>query len=185
MTVLVLAFLVVVWGAVLVPAYLRKRVERRSGDSIGDFHRQLGVLERTGPTLVNPAHRLFTPREASRGNLPPVAAPPASLGETVSRRVSVGGISVATGAHNHGLRRRRRHTLFTALGATSTFLVLGSIPQLHLLWVFAGLCALATAGYVLLLVQFAKLEAEREVKVVYLPSVASEPTVTLKRSAAN
>ncbi len=92
---------------------------------------------------------------------------------------------IPTGAPNYGLRRRRRTTLLTALGATGTFLVLGSIPQLRLLWIVAGLCALATAGYVLLLVQFAKLEAEREVKVVYLPRMAPEPTVTLKRTAAN
>ena len=176
---MVLAFLVVVWGAVLVPAYLRKRVERRSGDSIGDFHRQLGVLERTGPTLVNPANRLVTSGEASRLSLPPVAAPPASPG------AAAGGMVIPTGAPNYGLRRRRRTTLLTALGATGTFLVLGSIPQLRLLWIVAGLCALATAGYVLLLVQFAKLEAEREVKVVYLPRMAPEPTVTLKRTAAN
>ena len=57
---LVLLILVAVWALVLGPSLLRRRFERRSSDSIGSFHRQLRILGRTGPTLVDPAYRLGT-----------------------------------------------------------------------------------------------------------------------------
>ena len=60
MTILVLLILVLVWAAVLGPSLLRRRFERRSGDSIGEFHQHLRVLRRTGPVLVPPAFRLST-----------------------------------------------------------------------------------------------------------------------------
>jgi len=59
-TIVVLLILAVIWALVLGPGLLRSRAERRARDSIGAFHRQLRVLERTGPTLVSPAFRLRT-----------------------------------------------------------------------------------------------------------------------------
>ncbi len=56
---MVILALAVLWIAVLLPSFLRNRSEGRVTDSVGDFHRHLGVLRRTGPTpLVAPAHRL-------------------------------------------------------------------------------------------------------------------------------
>jgi hypothetical protein len=54
----VLLFLAVVWAVVLGPTLLHKRSEQISGDSVGDFHRKLLALRRTGPNLVPPAHSL-------------------------------------------------------------------------------------------------------------------------------
>jgi len=54
----VLLFLAVVWAVVLGPTLLHKRSEQISGDSVGDFHRKLVALGRTGPNLVPPAHTL-------------------------------------------------------------------------------------------------------------------------------
>ncbi len=65
---MVLLILGLVWAAVLVPSLLRRRSDRRSSDSIGEFHQQLRVLRRTGPAVVPPAFRLMTslPDEATR-----------------------------------------------------------------------------------------------------------------------
>ena len=60
MTIVVLLILGVVWAAVLGPSLLRRKFDRRSGDSIGEFHQQLRVLRRTGPAVVAPAFRLMT-----------------------------------------------------------------------------------------------------------------------------
>lgn len=57
---MVLLLIVLLWAVFLGPGLVRRLLERRSGDSIGSFHRQLGVLRRTGPTLVPPANKLTT-----------------------------------------------------------------------------------------------------------------------------
>lgn len=55
---MVLLILAVLWVAVLVPGFMKKRSERQSVTSIDSFHHQLHLLERTGPKLVPPACRL-------------------------------------------------------------------------------------------------------------------------------
>lgn len=60
MTPVVLLVLAILWAAVLVPGILKKRGERRSAASIDSFHRELHLLERTGPKIVSPAYRLET-----------------------------------------------------------------------------------------------------------------------------
>lgn len=52
--------LLILWIGVLTPLWLKRRRERRGQSSIDTFHHQLHLLERTGPKLVPPAHRLQT-----------------------------------------------------------------------------------------------------------------------------
>jgi hypothetical protein len=56
----IVLILVVLWLLVLVPTGWRRFSERRSSVSIDSFHRELHLLERTGPKLVEPAFRLET-----------------------------------------------------------------------------------------------------------------------------
>jgi len=57
----VLLILVVLWAAVLGPGFVRRMLERRSGDSIGTFHRNLRVLQRATPGSTRPPGRLAGP----------------------------------------------------------------------------------------------------------------------------
>ena len=57
---MVVVILVVLWIVVLAPLYWKGRTARGSTTSIESFHRQLHLLERTGPKLVTPAYRLET-----------------------------------------------------------------------------------------------------------------------------
>ena len=72
---MVLLILAALWAALLVPPYLRNRAENRPADSIGDFRHQLRVLQRTGPSSVAPANRLFGPAPS----VPPYAPYAAGL----------------------------------------------------------------------------------------------------------
>ncbi len=54
---MVLVVLAVVWLIILVPPALR-RYHRGGGDSISHFHRQLRILQRSGPNAPPPAYRL-------------------------------------------------------------------------------------------------------------------------------
>ena len=62
---IVLILVAILWIAVLLPTVLSKLSERRSASSIGRFHQRLDLLQRTGPKLVEPAHRL-TGTESAR-----------------------------------------------------------------------------------------------------------------------
>ncbi|MHB8288300.1 MAG: hypothetical protein ACYDEY_03530 [Acidimicrobiales bacterium] len=55
---MVVLFFAVIWAAVLLHSYFRRRAESRSSDSIGSFLRHLSVLQRTAPALVQPANTL-------------------------------------------------------------------------------------------------------------------------------
>ena len=55
---MVVVVLVVLWIVVLAPVYWKGRTLRGATTSIDSFHRQLHLLERTGPKLVTPAYRL-------------------------------------------------------------------------------------------------------------------------------
>jgi hypothetical protein len=71
---MVVVILVVLWIVVLAPLYLKGRTLRGSTTSIDSFHRQLHLLERTGPKLVVPAYRLETATPAPAGDAPGSAA---------------------------------------------------------------------------------------------------------------
>ncbi len=76
MTIVVLLFLAVIWGLVLF-GYVRERLaDAGPADSIGSFHRQLSVLERTDPnrpvvgrTLVTPSARRTTTAQRRRRDI--------------------------------------------------------------------------------------------------------------------
>jgi hypothetical protein len=56
--VVLLILVALLWIAVLAPGAITKISERRSSGSIDSFHNRLHLLERTGPTLIRPVHRL-------------------------------------------------------------------------------------------------------------------------------
>jgi hypothetical protein len=74
---MVLLILVVLWGVVLTPHFVRKWLDRRPAGSIESFHHSLHLLERTGPKIVPPAYRLETAvpgGQATAGGTLPAAA---------------------------------------------------------------------------------------------------------------
>jgi hypothetical protein len=173
----ILLILAIVWAAVLGPSLLRRRAER-STDSIGAFHRQLRVLERTGPTVIDPAHTLQAhrpfrlPRPA--GGVP-VVRPDAPSRATRGRRPDPYFRADAC--------RRRRNILVGLLAATFLTGVL-ALASSATLFLFVTAFVLLV-GYVSLLVYLRTLAAERETKLRYLPQAADvEPGVAVRRVAA-
>jgi len=169
LTVVVLLILVVVWAIVLGPSLLRRRAERHSGDSIGAFHRQLRVLEHTGPTLVDPANRLARAAQAT-------ASP-----RTPAHRPNV--------RHDPFFRpeacRRRRDVLIVLVSLTVGTGVLGAIPAMRPALVLTAMAAIALVGYVALLVRLRTLAVEREVKLRYLPQPSQpQPAFVVRRAVA-
>jgi hypothetical protein len=169
LTIVILLILVVVWAIVLGPSLLRRRAERHTGDSIGAFHRQLRVLEHTGPSLVDPANRLGNMAGVQRPQ--PVGAHPPNV------------------RHDPFFRpeacRRRRDVLLVLAGVTLGTGLLGAIPGMQLILAVTGIALLALAGYVGLLVRLRTLALEREVKLRYLPQVSQpEPGFVIRRAAA-
>lgn len=160
---MVLLFLAVIWAAVLVPPLLRARAEGRPADSIGNFRRQLHVLQRSGPGLVPPANSLRLGIAAYR----PAVRP---LSTDASRRART--------------LKRRRDVLFGLLGAMGGTLVLGLLPSLRVLWGLHVVLDLLFVGYVAMLVRIRNLTAEQEMKVRFIPgATAPEPALLLRRSA--
>lgn len=169
---MVLVVLAVIWGVVLIPPYVRSRAESRPGDSIGSFRRQLGVLQRTGPIAIAPAHRL-NPAGMGRVRMAPmVAANPAQAmhyGPVAPGGQMTGPLA---GPYARSSARRRRREVFKALlVAMAGTLVLGAIPAFRGLWAVHVVLDLAFVGYVALLVRLRNLAAEREMKVRLLPRV--------------
>jgi hypothetical protein len=169
LTTVVLLILGVVWAVVLGPSLLRRRAERHSADSIGAFHRQLRVLEHTGPSLVDPANRMVTAQR-------PVTSAPAA------------------GPHQHDVRhdpffrpdavRRRRDVLLVLTATTVVTGLLGIIPSMQPVLVLTVLGFAALIGYVALIVRLRSHALEREVKLRYLPQAASpEPAFVIRRVA--
>jgi Flp pilus assembly protein TadB len=172
LTILVLLFLAVLWAAVLAPAFLRNRAESRSSDSIGDFRRQLGVLQRTGPNIVSPANVL----RSGEPSPVPGLAPPERFLPRASRPPELAACRQRT------LRRRRDVLVFFTCGLFGS-LVLGAIPAFRMIWVVSGVLAVAMGAYVALLVRMKSIAAEREAKLAYLPEAAPpEPALMLRRS---
>ena len=209
MTIVVLLILVVVWAAVLGPSLLRRRVDRRSGDSIGAFHRQLRVLERAGPTLVDPAFRLTTalPDGAPRAVLPaapprpglilvrpdaPAMSPRTAAGAAAGRFPAAGSTdgvpAVAAGQDPYfrpGACKRRRDVVLCLVSAVLGSALLGAIPALRPMLLVTAFAGVAAGLYVGLLVRLRHRADERAAKLRYLPPpVVHEPTLVVRRSAA-
>lgn len=162
---MVLLVLAVIWAAVLVPPFVRARSEARPADSIGNFRRQLHVLERTGPAVVPAANslRLGTVRPVPAFRSPNRIQSPEAL-----RRART--------------LKRRRDVLFTLVGLMGATLLFGAIPGLRVLWAAHVLLDMLFAGYVVLLVRVRNESAEREMKLRFIPTAAAEPALLLRRS---
>lgn len=172
MTIFVLLILAAIWALVLIPPFLRSRAEGRPADSIVDFRRQLGVLQRTAPTRFGPANSLYDP--ADRPLLSPVV-----------RGFAPGAVRTLTAESRRRRTVKRRRDVFVgllaAMGASLLLSRLG--PLSALIWVHV-LLDLAFAGYVAVLVHLRNLSNEREVKVRFLPTAAApvEPALLARSS---
>ena len=173
---MVLLILAGIWAAVLVP-WVRSRVEPGPADSIGDFRRQLGVLQRTGPATVAPANRLRVP--------PYQPGVPNPYGAHYAVRRSVPAARSPEAARRARTLKRRRDVLFTLMGGMSGTLLLGLLPPFRMLLVLHVLLDLAFAGYVALLVRIRNAAAEREMKLRFLPSSFGAEPAPVRVSSAN
>lgn len=178
---MVLLLLAIMWAAVLGPALLRNRAEGRTNDSIGAFRRQLGVLQRTGPTLVSPANSLRTrPPVGAQVPLVGSAGPPRAGGYPRAREYG----SPAQ-AQRRRVQQRRREVLMVLVAGLVGSLLLGALPHLHVLWVLSLVAAIGLAGYVAMLIRIRNIAAEKEMKLAYLPQGGSpEPAYLLRRPAS-
>ncbi|HUI02576.1 MAG TPA: hypothetical protein VLZ77_03465 [Acidimicrobiales bacterium] len=199
LTVVVFLILAVVWAVVLAPGLIRrKREHRSSGDSVGEFHHHLRVLQRTGPTLVRPAYRLGTalpeasPATGARRGMGHVAsrgpglvlvrpdgvAPPPPDGEgPPTPRVDPYFRPAAC--------RRRRDVLLWMLSAVFASALLGAIPPLRLALCFTALTVVVCAVYVGMLVRHRRRAVERVEKLRYMPGAEEQDSsVVILRSAA-
>ena len=156
-TLLTLVILAVLWVAVLLPGYLRKRTTRHS-DSVVSFRRLVTTLERTGPDSL-PGWRGSLPPRIGGVSPIPVARPTASPMMPSDRSMA---------------RRRRRDILLTLLGAAVITLVLAVLLRGPAIW-FHLLADALVATYLGLLVQLRRVEVERSAKVRYLPAPRSAP----------
>jgi hypothetical protein len=153
----VLILLAIVWAIVLVPPFVRNRVDARPGSSVTSFRNGLDVLGR--------------------------ATPGAGL---VGRRSPMSDLPLPGAPTGRAAARKRRRDVLVALAAAAGFTLLlalafGGIAILLHLAVDAIL-----AGYVYLLVQMRKLAGERSTKVRYLgpPAAQAQPRlVTVRRTA--
>ena len=186
---MVVLFLLVLWVAVLAPPLVVKIRDRRTGESIDSFHRQLHLLERTGHKSVAPAFRLATAdavgvSSAGSSGYPTVSSMPgrpqlALLGATESSgdgvprpitTVSAPRLSLHPPAppvpqerdRRQTLRRRRRDLLFALLGVATVSGLLGMIPSLRFLWVVTALSVIALVGYLALVVYAEQLRTEQQ-----------------------
>ena len=170
---MVLGLLAVVWVAVLAPPLLRKGAETRKADSVGDFRRQLFVLQRTGPSVIAPANT----RADNRPSSPAPYAGPAAVTRLPRR----------TRQMTLTARRRRRNVLGTLTFTTVVLVVVGAVPGMHVLLAVAAVSAVLLGVYVALLVRLRNAAAEREMKLSFLPGPAAyaAPGAPLLRRSAN
>ena len=172
MTIFVLLILAAIWASVLIPPFLRSRAEGRPADSIVDFRRQLGVLQRTAPSRFGAANSLRDPYDR-----PQLAPPVRGLAPAAVR-------TLTADARRRRTMKRRRDVFVGLLAAMGMSLVLSRIGALSaLIWVHV-LLDLAFVGYVAVLVHLRNLAAERELKVRFLPTAAApvEPALLARSS---
>lgn len=180
---MVLLILAALWAALLVPPYIRNRSENRPADSIGDFRHQLRVLQRTAPTSVKPANRLWGPATS----VPPYS-PYATTRAAVTRGLSPARVSPEV-MRRRATQRRRRDIFLSLLALTSLSGVCGFVPGLSAVWYLTAVMGLALVAYTALLLRIRTIAAEREMKLRFLPSAAQQgavepaPAYVMRRSA--
>ena len=180
---MVLLILAALWAALLVPPYIRNRSESRPADSIGDFRHPLRVLQRTGPSSVQPANRLWGP-----ANSVPPYAPYATGRAAIAGRQPIGRVSPDV-MRRRATQRRRRDIFLSLSALTSLSAVCGFVPGLSAVWYLTAVMALALVGYTVLLLRIRAVVAERDMKLRFLPSasgpgaVEPAPAFVMRRSA--
>jgi hypothetical protein len=176
----------------LLPPHLRNRAESRAADSIGDFRHQLRVLDRIGPTAVNPANSLRGIRNSVPAFGPGRPAAPRLASEVVAaRRTAAARAATPEVMRRRASQRRRRDILFSLIGLTGLSGIVGFVPGLSAVWLVTAVVGLALALYVVLLVNMRNRAAEREMKLRFLPGGAGrdgrhgepQPALLLRRSA--
>ena len=200
LTIVVFLILVVVWAVVLTPGLIRRRHEHRSsGDSVGEFHHHLRVLQRTGPTLVRPAYRLGTalpdasPTGAGRRPMGHVAARgpglvlvrPDGVPPSPPRDEERAPASRVDPYFRPAACRRRRDVLLWMLSAVFASALVGAIPALRPALGVTALALVVSAAYVLMLVRHRRRAVERVEKLRYMPAAPeADASVVILRSAA-
>ena len=179
MTTLVLLLLGGIWAVVLIVPFVRARSEGSLGDSIGTFRRHLSVLERAGPTSVNPANRLRMP--ANQAAIPPYRPPASSqggrsrqsgFGPAVSRR-SASYAPTPSAQRRHQAQRRRRDVLLALLAGMAGSFLLSWVHGLGVMLVVHVILDILFVCYLGLLVRLRNIAAEREMKLTFLPTAAN------------
>ena len=188
---MVLLILGVVWAAVLAPSLLRRKFDRRSSDSIGEFHQHLRVLRRTGPSVVPPAFRLMTSLPESslpgRPSLPTGGGRGLILIRPDAAPVAPPSATSATQRPDRFFRpearKRRRDVLASMVCVIFVTGVLGAIPLLRPLLGVTGFVLVVSTLYVAMVVRLGGRATERTAKLRYLPEpVEDEPTIVIRRA---
>lgn len=171
-TLLVLVFLVGMWVALLAGPVLQNRGSGgvRSGDSIKSFQRQLSVLERRQP--------------GRSAMVRPLASAPSA--RRAGERVVAGPVRAPGGRRARQAAQRRRRIVTGLCGLTFTMVVLAFARGGVFVPLFFAFGALLVS-YVALMFHLLRSQAEREMKVAFLPhrNAGAEPTALLQlREAA-
>lgn len=160
-TLLVLVFLVGMWVALLVGPVLQHRGSggSRGGDSIKSFQRQLSVLDRN---------------QGARSGVRPLGG----QGRAVPAARFAGPRPAQTRARAAAHRRKRIVTVLA--GLTFSFLVLSFLKGGLFVGAFL-VCGALLIGYLALMFHLLGTQAEREMKVAFLPhrDAGAEPTALL------
>jgi hypothetical protein len=165
--------LAVIWVVCLTPMMLRKLSERRFTTSVDSFHRQLRGLRRAYPRLAasaaDPEATLYVGELAGTGEQ-------VETWERVHRSRSKVAYSPRPGSSSAA---RRRRVLSVLAGATVGFFVLGMIPALRVLLGLSLLAFAAAAGYLALLIYIHRRAVERQLKVIDIRDLRSDPAAAL------
>jgi len=205
--IVILLILAGIWVGVGV-VYFRGRLESTPADSIGDFRRQLRVLQRTGPSRGMSAENLDFGRHPEAVEPVPLRAVRESrpggrerVSQPSRRQAGPGRPAAAPrSAHSSALPatssakrartiRRRRDVMFTLLMSMGTTFVLAMVVSSSALWMLHLLMDGLFLGFVAMLVRMRSVAAEKEMKLRILPQPAGRPqpapVLALRRSATN
>jgi hypothetical protein len=196
----------VIWAAVLIPPWIRRRRDGRPAESIMTFHRKLWELERTsiysdGAYAYSDAtysDGVDTAAEA-HGDLDGVHGPvdPAGAGVAVRRldrrvapragaRSGAASDPAASAAQRLASRtalRRRRRIFSGLLGGLLSSLVAAVLVRSAAAWAVHGVVSMLFVTYIWLLFQHHQRVVEQVAKVRYLaPIRAPRPAVVVLRS---
>ena len=190
LTIVVLLVLVLVWAAILSPGLIRRVLDRRSADGVGEFHKHLRVLQRTGPVVARPAFRLQ--RRGTDGRLlsaPDDVAPTLTLlrSDAASRPLPADDTRQRRSDpfFAPGACKRRRDVLCTLLSVVIGSGLVGAIPGLRIVLAVTAAAGVVTALYLVTLARMRRRAVERSVKLRYLPQRQEEPTIVILRRAAH